>query len=82
MLQIVDLGILGQHFPLVGLDVVQEYSFLALSTPIRSHGLLESLQKLILCVVQILDKGPHSFNLRVQALALLLFGGKVFLGLA
>ena len=81
LLEIVDLLVLRQELAFVGLNIVHEHSLLILTATISCHGLLQSLQKLILGVVKILNKRAHTFDLSIKVCTLLLFGRKVLLAL-
>ena len=63
------------------MNIVHEHGLLIFTATVSCHGLLQSLQKLILGVVKILDERSHTFDLSVKVGALLLFGRKVLLAL-
>ena len=54
LLKVVDLLVFSEQLSLVGLDVVEQNSFLILTAPRVCHRLLQPLQQLVLRVIQVL----------------------------
>jgi len=74
LLQVLDLLVLCEEFPLVSLNVIDKDSLFTFSTPLITHRRLELLKKFVFCLVKVLDEGAHSLKLSRKVFVLRLLG--------